>query len=279
MNELQIFNNPQFGEIRTAGTADEPLFCAADVTRALGYTNGRDAISKHCDEGDVAKRDTPTSSGIQTMTFVNESGLYSLIFGSKLASARQFKQWVTSEVLPSIRKTGGYIATTADMTDEEIMARAILIGQRTIERQAARIAELQDQNQHQQKLIEQAKPKVQFAEAVGKCDDTIPVDLMAKLLAQNGVPNMGEKRLFDWFRRNGYISDQRSTWNRPYQKWVERGLFRVETSKWVDKSSGTVHLSYIPRITTKGQQYFVQKFCANLPQFFGTIQTINNIPT
>lgn len=135
------------------------------------------------------------------------------------------------------------------------------------------------ENQHQQQIIEKAKPKVQFAEAVGKCDDTIPVDLMAKLLAQNGVPNMGEKRLFDWLRKNGYISDQRSTWNRPYQKWVERGLFRIEESKWVDKSSGNVHTSYTPRITTKGQQYFVQKFCSNLPQFFGTIQTINNIPT
>lgn len=105
MTDIQIFSNPQFGEIRTlADEANEPLFCAADVCKALGYSNPRDAISRHVDEGDVAKRDTPTTSGVQTMTFVNESGLYSLIFGSKLDSAKVFKRWVTSEVLPTIRK-------------------------------------------------------------------------------------------------------------------------------------------------------------------------------
>lgn len=108
MNEIKIFENPAFGQIRTLGTVDEPLFCASDVCNALGYSNGRDAISRHVDEGDVVKCDTPTISGIQTMSFVNESGLYALIFGSKQERAKEFKLWVTHEVLPSIRKTGSY---------------------------------------------------------------------------------------------------------------------------------------------------------------------------
>lgn len=123
MKDLAIFQNEAFGEIRVAGTSEEPLFCAADLCRALGYANNRDAISKHVDEGDVAKRDTPTLSGMQTMTFVNESGLYALIFGSKQPNARAFKNWVTSVVLPSIRKTGSYSssAVPAPKLSEKLM--------------------------------------------------------------------------------------------------------------------------------------------------------------
>ena len=122
MNEIQVFNNEQFGAIRTAGTAQEPIFCAADICRALGYNNGRDAISRHCDEGDVVKHDTPTTSGVQNMTFVTESGLYSLIFGSKLESAKQFKKWVTSDVLPTIRKHGMY--ATGETIESILNAKA-----------------------------------------------------------------------------------------------------------------------------------------------------------
>lgn len=123
MKDLAIFQNEAFGEIRVAGTSEEPLFCAADLCRALGYANNRDAISKHVDEGDVAKRDTPTLSGMQTMTFVNESGLYALIFGSKQPNAKAFKNWVTSVVLPSIRKTGSYSssAVPAPKLSEKLM--------------------------------------------------------------------------------------------------------------------------------------------------------------
>lgn len=279
MNELQIFNNPQFGEIRTAGTADNPLFCLADVCKAVGLTNPSN-VKARLDKEDVQLIDLHALSSTEgliignSMTnFVTESGFYDVVLQSSSPNVKPFRKWITSEVIPSIRKTGGYIAATADMTDEEIMARAILIGQKTIERQAARISELQDQNQHQQKLIEQAKPKVLFADAVGKCDDTISVDLMAKLLAQNGV-EIGEKRLFEWLRKNKYISDQKKTWNRPFQEWVRSGILRIEESKWVDKSNGNVHTSYTPRVTTKGQRHFVKKFCANLLQFFETMETI-----
>ena len=194
--------------------------------------------------------------------------------------AEPFQDWVCGEVLPTIRKTGGYIATTPEMADEEIMARAILIGQQTIERQKQKIEQLQKQTADQQQLItsqqetiKRAAPKVLFAEAVGKSDDTIPVDLMAKLLAQNGIA-IGEKRLFEWLRTNLYISDQRSTWNRPYQKWIERGIFRVETSTWKNPTTGTPHVSYIPRVTTKGQEFFVKIFLKNQPKpLFGTVTT------
>lgn len=209
--------------------------------------------------------------------YIPENIVYRLGFKANNEVALKFQGILADEVLPSIRKTGGYIAATQEMTEEEIMARAILIGQKTIERQKAQIAQLQKQSADQQLLIEtqkdtlqKAAPKVVFAEAVGKSDDSISIDLMAKLLAQNGV-EIGEKRLFKWLRDNLYISDQKKTWNRPYQKWIERGFFRVETSTWKDTSTGNTHISYIPRVTVKGQRHLVSVFCNKTPQLFGNI--------
>ena len=165
MNDIQVFNSEQFGDIRTAGSAQEPIFCAADICRALGYSNGRKAISDHCDEGDVTKRDTPTSSGVQSMTFVNESGMYSLIFGSKLESAKQFKRWVTSEVLPTIRKHGMY---ATGETIESILNdpdNAILILQQIQKERKERLAAEAQVHKLEQQAIED-KPKVVYADAV-----------------------------------------------------------------------------------------------------------------
>lgn len=149
-----IFRSPQFGEIRTAKSeTDEPLFCAVDVCKALGYANNRKAIQDHTETEDVTKRDTLTKGGVQQMSFVTESGLYSLIFGSKLETAKQFKKWVTSEVLPTIRKTGGYIATKADDTPEMIMERAILVANSTIEQQKQRLIAQERQIQEQIQTI------------------------------------------------------------------------------------------------------------------------------
>lgn len=150
MNEVTIFENEQFGIVRTAGTAEEPLFCAADLCRALGYNNGRDAIARHCDEGDVVKRDTPTTSGIQSMSFVNQSGLYALIFGSKLESAKAFKKWVTSEVLPSIRKTGSY--AVKNMSRKEL---ALMIIQQEEEMEVLKL-----ENKKKDETLKEQKPKV-----------------------------------------------------------------------------------------------------------------------
>ena len=144
MNEIKIFQNQEFGAIRTMSNEQgEPMFCAKDVCDALGYNNSRDALRKHVERGDVAKCDTPTSSGNQLMTFTNESGLYSLILSSKLEGAKRFKHWVTSEVLPSIRKQGGYMIARPDESDEVILARALQIMQATLQRRDEQIAKLQ----------------------------------------------------------------------------------------------------------------------------------------
>jgi prophage antirepressor-like protein len=144
MNGIQIFRNQEFGAIRTMSNEQgEPMFCAKDVCDALGYINSRDAMRKHVEKDDVSKCDTPTTSGNQMMTYVNESGLYSLIFSSKLESAKRFRKWVTSEVLPGIRKQGGYMVVRQDESDEEIMARALQIMQATLQRRDEQTARLQ----------------------------------------------------------------------------------------------------------------------------------------
>lgn len=164
MDDIQIFSSPAFGKIRTQMSASgEPLFCASDICTALGYANPRDAVAKHVEEGDVAKRDAWVETGVKAdgtpairqteMTFVNESGLYSLIFGSKLESAKGFKRWITSEVLPTIRKTGGYMVARTDESAEEVMARALLIAQDTLQRRDERIKMLESENQEQQQLL------------------------------------------------------------------------------------------------------------------------------
>ena len=251
MNDIQIFSNPQFGEIRTlADEANEPLFCAADVCKALGYANPRDAISRHVDEGDVAKRDTPTTSGVQTMTFVNESGLYSLIFGSKLDSAKVFKRWVTSEVLPTIRKHGVY---ATPQTIDNLLAdpdNAIKVFQTLKEeRQLRQIAEAK---------IKEDAPKVLFADAVVGSKSTCLIGELAKIISQNGYP-IGQNRLFEWMRNNGYLGKHGERYNIPNQQYVEMGLF--ELKKGVRSGNdGVMKVTMTTKVTGKGQAYFINKF-------------------
>lgn len=157
---IQIFSNPQFGEIRTAGTADNPMFCLVDVCSAIGIANARN-VKTRLDEDDVRLVDTTDNLGrTQQVTFVTESGLYDVIIRSDNESAKPFRKWVTGEVLPSIRKTGGYIAATNDMTDEEIMAKALLVAKSTIERRDQRIKELETANKQQQAQLEQASCQI-----------------------------------------------------------------------------------------------------------------------
>ena len=155
MNEIQIFQNQEFGAIRTMSNEQgDVMFCAKDVCDALGYNNSRDALRKHVERGDVAKCDTPTSSGNQLMTFTNESGLYSLILSSKLESAKRFKHWVTSEVLPAIRKQGGYMVTKQGESDEVIMARALQILHATVQRRNEQIAKLQPKADYADEVLD-----------------------------------------------------------------------------------------------------------------------------
>ena len=256
MNDIQVFNSEQFGEVRTAGTAQEPIFCAADICRALGYNNGRDAISRHCDEGDVVKHDTPTTSGVQTMTFVNESGLYSLIFGSKLESAKQFKKWVTSDVLPSIRKHGMYAteATVESMLNDP--ENAILMLQAYQRERKERLAAQQQVEKLEAQAIED-KPKIIYADAVKGSTSSCLIGELAKMIAQNGYP-IGEKRLFQWLRDNHYLCSYGERFNQPYQQYIEQGLFTMKQN--VFSVDGEMRTRNTTKVTGKGQIYFINKF-------------------
>ena len=252
MNEIQIFNSPQFGEIRTAtDDNNEPLFCAADVCKALGYVNGRDAISKHVDDPDVAKRDAWVTTGTKAdgseakrqtlMTFVNESGLYSLIFGSKLESAKQFKRWVTSEVLPEIRKNGGYIRGNVDETPEELMARALAVAKQTLERVERERQQLANTNENQRiqlgiqdAEIRKAAPKVEYYDKVMQSNCTMTTTQIANGL---GMPCL---RLNKLLRDAGIQYKQSGQWllRSPY---TDFGLHAVRTQTYThaDGSIGT----------------------------------------
>lgn len=248
--KIQIFENAEFGAIRTlTGKDGEPWFVGKDVATALGYSNSSDAILKHVDNEDRLESRIAISGQKRKVIFINESGLYSLILSSKLPSAKRFKRWVTSEVLPQIRKTGGYVPTYDEegraMSDEEIMAHALQISQRTIEQQ--------------QQTIEQQRPKALFHDCVAESEDTCSVAEMAKMIEANGYP-MGQKRLFEWLRNNGYLCTRNGQFfNTPYQVWVERGLFRIETG--VSRApDGTEYVYHTTRITGKGQAHLMGRF-------------------
>lgn len=250
MNEIQVFSNEQFGNIRTAGTAEEPIFCATDICRALGYNNGRDAIARHCDEGDVVKHDTPTASGIQVMTYVTESGLYSLIFGSKLASAKLFKKWVTSEVLPTIRKNGSY--SIQNLSRKEL---ALMIVRAEEEKEALML-----DNKHKEKLIEEQKPKVAFADAIIGSNSSCLIGELAKLLTQNGY-KIGQNNLFAWLRANHFLGTTGEYYNIPMQRYIEQGLFELKYN--THSQNGVLKTTATTKVTGKGQQYFINRFLHN----------------
>ena len=205
-SRLQVFNNQEFGQVRAIEMNGEPWFVGKDIADALGYSNPRDAIAKHVfgDDKGVAQVDTP--GGMQWMTTVNESGLYGLIFGSELKSAKEFKRWVTSEVLPSIRKNGGYIQNQENLTPEQIVANALVVAQNIIN--------------NQNKQIETMKPKAEFFDAVADSKTAMSMDTVAKVLEIKGF---GRNNLFKFLREEKVLGE----WNRPYQEYVDRGWFRV----------------------------------------------------
>ena len=252
-NKLQIFKNKEFGTIRTITIDNEPWFVGKDVAEALGYKNTKDALSRHVDPEDKRGSRITTPSGVQEMTVINESGLYSLVLSSKLPTAKQFKRWVTSEVLPAIRKTGGYIPTN-NLSDSEIMARALLIAQKSIDEKNAQI-------EQQTQKIKSDAPKVLFAESVTASHTSILIFDLAKLIRQNGV-EIGGTRLFQWMRENGYLVKRRGTdYNMPTQKSMEMGLFEVKETV-VTHGDGHTSVNKTPKVTGRGQVYFINKFLA-----------------
>lgn len=256
MNELQTFTSAAFGSVRIIDKGGQPWFVGKDVADILGYSNSSKAIPQHVDEEDRQKQNLPTAqNGKLTAAswLINESGLYSLILSSKMPKAKEFKRWVTSEVIPAIRKTGGYIAGSENMTDAEIMAKAVLVAQSTIRQRDQRIKELESD-------VAAAKPKVLFADAVSASDSTILIGDLAKILKQNGHP-IGQKRLFNWMREQGYLIKRAGAdYNSPTQRAMEMGLFKIKETA-ISHSDGHVSVSKTTKVTGKGQQYFINKFC------------------
>lgn len=256
MNELQTFTSAAFGSVRIIDKGGQPWFVGKDVADILGYSNSSKAIPQHVDEEDRQKQNLPTAQNgklVAASWLINESGLYSLILSSKMPKAKEFKRWVTSEVIPAIRKTGGYIAGSENMTDAEIMAKAVLVAQSTIRQRDQRIKELESD-------VAAAKPKVLFADAVSASDSTILIGDLAKILKQNGHP-IGQKRLFCWMREQGYLIKRAGAdYNSPTQRAMELGLFKIKETA-ISHSDGHVSVSKTTKVTGKGQQYFINKFC------------------
>lgn len=255
MNEIQIFSNPEFGEVRTTTINNEPWFVGRDVAQVLGYNDTAQAIRKHVDPEDKGVVEMTTPGGVQSITAINESGLYSLILSSKLPGAKKFKHWVTSEVLPAIRKNGGYLAGQEEMSDSEIMAKALMVAQKTIEERGNRIRQLSEQN-------EEMKPKALMADAVTASKDTILIRDMAKILCQNGYQT-GEKRFFETLRNDGYlIKGHGSDRNMPTQRSIELGLFFIKENVIIGDGKPPILRPTI-KVTGKGQLYFINKYAGN----------------
>lgn len=249
MNEMKVFNNAEFGKIRTLNRGGEPWFVGKDVATALGYKDSVNALKSHVSEEDKGGWRIATQYGEREAVIINESGLYSLILSSKLDSAKRFKRWVTAEVLPSIRKSGGYIAGQDEMSDTELLAKALLVAQRQIEQRNAQIAEMQ--------------PKALFADAVAASHTSILIGELAKILKQNGV-DIGQNRLFETLRQQGYLIRRNGTdYNSPTQRAMELGLFEVKEST-VGNPDGSVRVTRTTKVTGKGQQYFINKFLGGI---------------
>ena len=247
MNELKNFTFED-QQIRVLTIEGEPWFVGKDVAEVLGYSNSRKAIADHVDSEDKGVTKCYTLGGTQQIAIINESGLYSLILSSKLPDAKKFKRWVTSEVLPTIRKHGAY------MTDQK--AAAIVTDKGSL---ADLLQQAAEQLKRKDIQIEQMKPKALFADAVSTSDTPILVGELAKILHQNGV-SMGQNRMFRWLRDNGYLISKKGTsYNMPTQRAMELGLFKIKENA-ITHSDGHVTITKTPKVTGKGQQYFINKF-------------------
>lgn len=254
MTDIQIFENPKFGKIRAIEIDGEPWFVGKDVAKILGYAKPLNALAQHVDKDDSLKRGLTDSMGrLQQTIFINESGVYSLAFGSKLPDAEIFTKWVTHEVLPSIRKHGAYISGQEDMTPEELIAKALVAAQKIIDDKERQIKQKDDH-------IKELEPKARFADAVNASDTSILIGELAKILRQNGY-EIGQNRLFEELRQQGYLCSRGSMRNIPTQKSMDLGLFEIK-ERTIDNPDGSVRTVKTTKVTGKGQQYFINKFLA-----------------
>jgi len=255
MNNLQIFKNPEFGEIRTFAEDNSSVtFCGTDAARALGYSEPQKAIRDHCKEDGCTFRTVIDSMGRkQQAKFISEGNLYRLIAGSHLPDAEKFESWIFDEVIPSIRKHGAY------MTPDAI--EKVLSDPDTIIRLATDLKTEREQRKALETKAEADKPKVLFAEAVSTSESSILIGQLAKMLKQNGI-DIGQNRLFEWMRQNGYLIRQKgNNYNLPTQKAMDMGLFRIKESTHLN-GDGVSVTTKTTKVTGKGQQYFINKFLA-----------------
>lgn len=261
MEAIKIFENDRFGEVRVAGTSENPLFCLVDVCRVLEIKNPRDCKSRLKPEGVVLTdgvSKTTNQYGITTeqevtLTFINEQNLYKVIMRSDKPQAEPFQDWVCGEVLPSIRKHGAYM--TNDTLEKALTSPDFLI------QLATNLKEEQQKRIEAERKVTEAAPAVAFTKAVQSANSSCLIGELAKLIAQNGY-SIGEKRLFAWMRDNGYLGKHGERYNIPNQQYVEQGLF--ELKKGVRSGdNGVLHTTITPKVTGKGQVYFVNKFLGN----------------
>lgn len=250
MNNIRVFNNDEFGAIRTVTINNEPYLVGKDVATILGYSNPQKAIRDHVDEEDKTVHDLFTVNGTKGV-LINESGLYSLILSSKLPNAKKFKYWVTAEVLPSIRKHGAYM--TNDVLEKALTSPDFLI------QLATKLKDEQEKNKKLAAENEIMKPKALFADCVSASKSTILIGELAKIIKANGV-DIGQNRLFAWLRDNGYLIRRKGMdYNMPTQKSMELGLFKIKETT-INKPDGSIAITKTVKVTGKGQAYFINKF-------------------
>ena len=258
-NEIQPFEF-EGNKVRALADGDEVMFVASDIAKILGYRDAA-ALTRTLDDEEKGTRPIDTHGGTQTMTVISEPGLYKAILQRQTGRmevevtrefVKRFQRWVTHEVLPQIRKTGGYIPTTDADDDMTILAKAVMIGQRTMDAQRQKIAE-------QQTRIVELEPKARFADAVAASDGTCLIGELAKMLRQNGL-DIGQNRLFEILRQDGYLGRTGSNRNVPTQRAMDLGLFRIKETA-VTHSDGHVTVNRTAKVTGKGQTYFISHYC------------------
>lgn len=257
MDQLKIFQTPEFGQVRTAIQGDEVLFCATDIAKCLGYANPQRAIRIHCKSVGVTEMVTPTNGGVQKIRFITKGNVIRLVASSTLPKAEKIESWIFDEVIPSVLNTGGYIATRNNDTPEEIMARAILIAQDTINRKNERIKQLESNNEKLQKEVENQKPLVTLGNAVMKYDNDISIGEMAKILDQNGYPT-GDRRFREILKRDGFLLRD----GLPSQKARNMDVLAIIKGTYETKY-GRIGVHTKPVVTPNGQMYFTNKYLKN----------------
>ena len=257
-NEIQPFEF-EGNKVRALADGDEVMFVASDIAKILGYRDA-EKLTRTLDDEEKGTRPIGTPGGTQAMTVISEPGLYKAILqrqtgrmevGITREFVKRFQRWVTHEVLPQIRKTGGYIPTSESDSDEDIMARAVLVAQKTIERK-------NQQLQAKDAQIKVLEPKARFADAVAASDGTCLVGELAKMLRQNGM-DIGQNRLFRLLQADGYLGKSGSNRNVPTQRAMDLGLFRIKETT-VTHADGHTTVSRTPKVTGKGQRYFIDRY-------------------